>query len=92
MTKSITVIDAPSILGLRPTGVELLPDALVRAGLLTRLHARHAERVDLISDYFAMPTILWRCFFCSLAWSMNAATALREAVKPILGAAPSRLR
>jgi arginase len=46
MLKSIAVIEAPSILGLRPTGVERLPDALVRAGLLARLRARHAGRVD----------------------------------------------
>jgi arginase len=45
MLKSIAVIEAPSILGLRPTGVEHLPDALVRAGLLGRLHARHAGHV-----------------------------------------------
>lgn len=30
------MIEAPSILGLRPTGVELLPDAPVRVGLLAR--------------------------------------------------------
>src|SRR4029453_1121939 len=42
--------------------------------------------------YFAMPTLLRRCFFCSIASSTNAATALRDTVKPILGAAPSRLR
>jgi arginase len=35
--KSIAIIEAPSILGLRPTGVEHLPDALVSAGLLVRL-------------------------------------------------------
>jgi arginase len=36
------VIEAPSILGLRPTGVERLPEALLRAGLIERLGARHA--------------------------------------------------
>ena len=46
MLKSIAVIEAPSILGLRPTGVEHLSAALVRAGLLARLRARHAGRVD----------------------------------------------
>ena len=46
MLKSIAIIEAPSILGLRPTGVEHLPDALVSAGLLARLHARHAGRVS----------------------------------------------
>ena len=39
------VIEAPSILGLRPTGVETLPEALVRARLIDRLRARHAGRV-----------------------------------------------
>ncbi len=42
----IAIIEAPSILGLRPTGVEHLPEALIRAGLLERLHARHAGRVN----------------------------------------------
>lgn len=38
-------IDAPSILGLRPTGVERLPQALKAAGLLEGLAAREAEQV-----------------------------------------------
>jgi arginase len=41
-----TIIDAPSILGLRPTGVEFLPDALKAAGLNERLHADYAGRVS----------------------------------------------
>jgi arginase len=40
------IIEAPSVLGLRPTGVENLPGALLEAGLATRLGARHAGRVD----------------------------------------------
>ena len=40
------VIDAPSVLGLRPTGVERLPEALKAAGLLTGLSAEHAGRVE----------------------------------------------
>ncbi|PYL83586.1 MAG: hypothetical protein DMF23_08945 [Verrucomicrobia bacterium] len=43
-------------------------------------------------SYFAIPTIWWKCFFCSIASSMKAATALRDRLKPILGAASSRLR
>jgi arginase len=39
------VIDAPSNLGLRPTGVETLPIALKSAGLLTKLGATYAGRV-----------------------------------------------
>jgi arginase len=42
----IAVIEAPSVLGLRPTGVEDLPGALIGAGLLERLRARHVGRVD----------------------------------------------
>lgn len=45
------MIEAPSILGLRPTGVETLPDALIRAGLVDRLHARHAGRVEPDAAY-----------------------------------------
>src|SRR5262245_1114089 len=40
------VIEAPSILGLRPTGVETLPQALLRPGLADRLAARNAGRVE----------------------------------------------
>jgi arginase len=47
----IAVIEAPSILGLRPSGVETLPEALLRAGLIDRLAARHAGRVAPDSPY-----------------------------------------
>jgi arginase len=40
-----TVIDAPSNLGLRPTGVETLPIALKSAGFLTKLAATYVSRV-----------------------------------------------
>jgi arginase len=39
------VVEAPSVLGLFPKGVETLPAALVDAGLAERLGARHAGRV-----------------------------------------------
>jgi arginase len=45
------VIEAPSILGLRPTGVETLPEALSHAGLIDRLGARHAGRVTPETPY-----------------------------------------
>ena len=45
------VIEAPSILGLKPTGVETLPEALIRAGLIDRVGARHAGRVAPQSPY-----------------------------------------
>lgn len=36
------IIEAPSVLGLRPTGVEELPAVLIELGLAQRLRARHA--------------------------------------------------
>ena len=46
MTRRCAIVEAPSVLGLRPTGVETLPDALLRAGLADRLGARRASRVE----------------------------------------------
>jgi arginase len=47
MTKSpnFTIIDAPSILGLWPSGVEMLPVALKSAGLIQRLNAQYGGKV-----------------------------------------------
>ena len=42
---SIAIVQAPSVLGLRPTGVERLPEALLEAGLGDRLGARAAGEV-----------------------------------------------
>jgi arginase len=47
------IIEAPSILGLRPSGVEMLPESLLQAGLLERLDARRAGRVTPDSAYDA---------------------------------------
>jgi arginase len=41
-----TIIEAPSVLGLFPKGVETLPDALLGAGLAERLNARRAGVVQ----------------------------------------------
>ena len=46
MPSQFTIIDAPSILGLRPTGVEYLPEALKAAGLMEKLNADYAGRVS----------------------------------------------
>ena len=46
MPSQFTIIDAPSILGLRPTGVEYLPEALKATGLMERLNAEYAGRVS----------------------------------------------
>lgn len=40
------IIEAPSVLGLFPKGVERLPEALLGAGLAARLDARRAGRVE----------------------------------------------
>ena len=39
------IVEAPSVLGLFPRGVELLPTALLDAGIANALGARHAGRV-----------------------------------------------
>jgi arginase len=41
-----TIVEAPSVLGLFPKGVETLPDALLAAGLAERLGARRAGRIE----------------------------------------------
>jgi arginase len=49
--RKYTVVEAPSILGLRPTGVELLPKALRTAGLLDGLNAEYFGIVTPSSPY-----------------------------------------
>jgi arginase len=49
--KDFAVIDAPSVLGLRPTGVELLADALKAAGLIEKLHAEYIGKIMPYSSY-----------------------------------------
>ena len=46
IAKSFAIVEAPSVLGLFPKGVETLPDALLAAGLAERLGARRAGRVE----------------------------------------------
>jgi arginase len=45
------ILDAPSILGLRPTGVENLPEALKAAGLLEALNAQYLGSVQPLYPY-----------------------------------------
>jgi arginase len=47
--EQFTIIDAPSILGLRPNGVEHLPEALKAAGLMSELRAEYGGRVSPLS-------------------------------------------
>lgn len=48
MTSRFTVIDAPSILGLRPSGVQYLPEALKAAGIIKKLDADYEGRVPIL--------------------------------------------
>ncbi len=41
-----TIIDAPSVLGLRPTGLQHLPEALKAAGLISELGAEYGGRIS----------------------------------------------
>ena len=43
--RHFAIVEAPSILGLKPTGVDRLPQALLDNGLAERVQARHAGRV-----------------------------------------------
>jgi arginase len=45
-SRRYAIIEAPSILGLKPTGVELLPERLLQHGLADRLQARRAGRLE----------------------------------------------
>lgn len=45
LIRRYAIIEAPSVLGLRPTGVETLPEALIDAGLADQLRARRTGRV-----------------------------------------------
>jgi arginase len=47
------IIEAPSILGLKPTGVDRLPTVLLQHGLADQLHARRAGRVVPAAAYDA---------------------------------------
>jgi arginase len=44
--RRFAIIEAPSVLGLKPTGVDRLPDRLLDAGLAERLQARRAGRLE----------------------------------------------
>ena len=70
-----TIIDAPSILGLRPTGVEYLPEALKGAGLVSKLNAGYAGRVEpsIPYDSYRDPKTLLKNADAIKAFSLNLA-------------------
>lgn len=44
--RSYSILEAPSVLGLWPSGVERLPEALLAEGLCERIRAEHGGRVE----------------------------------------------
>ncbi|WP_437816252.1 arginase family protein [Sorangium sp. So ce1078] len=46
LRRRYAIIEAPSVLGLKPTGVERLPEQLLGSGLAERLQARRAARLE----------------------------------------------
>jgi arginase len=46
LQRQYAIIEAPSVLGLKPTGVQHLASWMLHNGLAERLKARHAERVE----------------------------------------------
>jgi arginase len=51
LIRKYAIVDAPSILGLRPAGVELLPETFRRSGLLERLNAEYCGAVTPSAPY-----------------------------------------
>jgi arginase len=52
--QNIQIISAPSILGLKPTGVERLPDAVLKAGLLDNLKTMGAPiRIKALNERYS---------------------------------------
>jgi hypothetical protein len=49
VAREYAIIEAPSVLGLRPTGVEWLPDALLKAGLWLSWGAGEKRALDVTS-------------------------------------------
>ena len=63
--RSYAIVEAPSILGLKPTGVDQLPQALLRHSLAQQLKARLAARtpafLNLPSAYGATLVLMNFC-------------------------------
>ena len=51
LKRKYAIVDAPSILGLHPTGVEILPETLRQAGLLESLKAEYCGVVTPLASY-----------------------------------------
>jgi arginase len=81
---SIHIISAPSILGLRPTGVEKLPEALLAAGLRERLNVTDpVTEVRTLNDtYSPIRDRVTRCLNTQLITQFSK--KLAQTVRPVV--------
>ena len=77
--RGYAIIEAPSILGLKPTGVEEMPTALLGLGLAGRLQARLAARLDVPAYDVALdPQTRTLNARAIAAWSATLADAVTD--------------
>jgi arginase len=81
-TRPYAIIEAPSILGLRPSGVEGLPDAMLGHGLAERIGARRAGRLATPPyDPRRDPATLTLNAQAIAAWTPRLADAIERVVE-----------
>ncbi len=75
------LIEAPSVLGLKPTGVEKLPERLLSHGLAEALHARRAARLEVPPYSFERDAQTKTLNASAIAaWSPKLADAVGEVI------------
>lgn len=80
-TRRYAVIEAPSVLGLKPTGVEKLPERLLSHGLAEALQARRAARLDVPPYSFERDAQTKTLNASAIAeWSPKLADAVGEVI------------
>jgi arginase len=73
------IVEAPSNLGLKPTGVEMLPERLIDYGLSERLQARRAPRVVPPPYRFERDAVTQTLNAAAIAeWSQTLANAVED--------------
>jgi arginase len=79
MAQRFAIVEAPSVLGLKPTGVERLPQRLLELGLAERIGARRAARLDPPPyDSHRDPETLTLNAAAIAAWSPRLADAIEQ--------------
>jgi arginase len=82
VTRSYAIIEAPSVLGLAPTGVERLPEALLGNGLAERIAARRGPRLATPEYGFERdPETRTLNAHAIAAWSSTLADAVEASVE-----------